>query len=278
MSSIGSLFSGIGGLELGLEAAGLGRVRWQVERDAFRRAVLAKHWPDADRFDDVREVGAFELARVTGICGGSPCQGFSQAGKRRGFDDERSGLWSEMRRIVGELFPRWVIWENVLEARRCGALAAVARDLGALGYETRDLDITGPDVGATQRRPRCFVLAVRRDDRREGSEAGNGPRGPLDEQPGDDADRCGMARPEGGPRAPAESRVGRAALRLPEGMDGYPAPRGSPPHAWEAPRTLEPRTRGTMKRARLEALGDCVIPAVGKRAGLELARMLKRAP
>ena len=67
--TIGSLFSGIGGLELGLEWAGLGPVLWQVEKDPFCRAVLAKHYPEAKRFDDVCTVGATELASVDLVCG-----------------------------------------------------------------------------------------------------------------------------------------------------------------------------------------------------------------
>ena len=89
--TIGSLFSGIGGLELGLEWAGLGPVRWQVEQDMWCRAVLAKHWPDAGRFDDVCTVGA-ELEPVDIICGGFPCQDLSNAGARAGLAGARSGL------------------------------------------------------------------------------------------------------------------------------------------------------------------------------------------
>ena len=101
---IGSLFSGIGGLELGLEWAGVGHTVWQVERDPFCRSILARHWPSAARFDDVRTVGAHNLEPVDVICGGFPCQDISYAGKGLGLAGERSGLWYEFARIIGETF------------------------------------------------------------------------------------------------------------------------------------------------------------------------------
>src|SRR6187200_1732128 len=101
--TIGSLFAGVGGLELGLEWAGLGPTLWQVEQDKFCRAVLEKHWPQAERFDDVCTVGSANLAPVQLICGGFPCQDVSSAGKGAGLAGERSGLWREFARVVREL-------------------------------------------------------------------------------------------------------------------------------------------------------------------------------
>ena len=98
MMTIGSLFSGIGGLELGLERAGLGPVLWQCEIDPFCRAVLAKHWPNVTRFEDVTRPRDF--AHVDIICGGFPCQDVSSAGKRRGIGGERSSLWWHFARVV----------------------------------------------------------------------------------------------------------------------------------------------------------------------------------
>src|SRR5688572_31531977 len=110
---VGSLFSAIGGLELGLELAGVGEPVWQVEQSAFCRAVLARHWPGVERYTDVRAVGAHNLALVDLICGGFPCQDVSSAGARRGLAGSRSGLWFEYARIVRELGPEWIIVENV---------------------------------------------------------------------------------------------------------------------------------------------------------------------
>lgn len=157
--TIGSLFSGIGGLELGLERAGLGPVRWQAEVDPFARSILRKHWPGVPIYRDVREVkrGTTEPVRV--VCGGFPCQPFSVAGLRRGTDDER-WLWPECARILDELRPEWGVFENVPGLRTRG-LGVVLADLAARGFDAEWLDLRASDVGAPHRRERLFVIAHR---------------------------------------------------------------------------------------------------------------------
>lgn len=160
--AIGSLFSGIGGLELGLEHATGGRVVFQVERDAWCRDVLAKHWPDAFRYDDVCTVRG--LPRVDIICGGFPCQDVSLAGKRAGFAGERSSLWREYRRIIADVGPRLVFVENVpglLTADDGWAFGEVLGDLAALGFDATWDVFRASDVGAPHRRERLFLLAYR---------------------------------------------------------------------------------------------------------------------
>lgn len=119
---IGSLFSGIGGLDLGLEAALVEsgfepEVAWQVEIDPFCRAVLERHWPDVDRsVTDVLQ--AQELHRVDIICGGFPCQDVSSAGRGEGLvAGNRSGLWYAYRDIVERLRPAFVFVENVASGK-----------------------------------------------------------------------------------------------------------------------------------------------------------------
>ena len=130
--TVGSLFSGIGGFDLGLERAGM-RVVWQVENDAYCRKVLAKHWPDVPCYEDIHDCGAHNLEEVDVICGGFPCQPVSVAGKQLAQDDER-WLWPEFARLVGELRPRHVFVENVPGILVRG-LGDVLGDLAALGYD-----------------------------------------------------------------------------------------------------------------------------------------------
>lgn len=157
--TIGSLFAGIGGLELGLEWAGLGPTLWQVEKDPKCRQVLARHWPEALRYDDVCQVGAATLAPVDLLCGGFPCQDVSAAGRRAGLSGARSGLWNEFARIVGELRPRWVVIENVRSGAR-NWVDAVRRDLEWLGYDSLPIPISASDVGAPHARARVFIVAA----------------------------------------------------------------------------------------------------------------------
>lgn len=193
MLTLGSLFSGIGGLELGVEAATGARVLWQVERDAWCREVLAKHWPDAVRYDDVCTVNG--LPRVDIICGGFPCQDVSLAGKRAGFGGERSSLWREYRRIVADVRPRYVFVENVpglLTADDGWAFGEVLGDLAALGFDATWDVFRASDVGAPHRRERVFLLAYRDGERRELQRVGgllDGERAVL----GNDVDGCGGA-------------------------------------------------------------------------------------
>lgn len=158
-----SLFSGIGGLELGLERAGM-TVVGQVEIDPFCQDVLAKHWPEVPRHDDVRTAAAWWAAQprpaVDLVCGGFPCQDISNAhtnGARRALKGERSGLWSEYRHLVAELAPRWVVVENVAAWERW--VPGVRSDLHELGYASVPVQVSAGSLGAPHRRPRVLVVA-----------------------------------------------------------------------------------------------------------------------
>lgn len=158
--TFGSLFAGIGGLDLGLERAGH-VCRWQVEIDPFCRRVLAKHWPDVRRYEDVRDVGAHNLEPVDLICGGFPCQDVSYAGVdagRAGLSGARSGLWYEFARVVREMGPSLVLVENVA-ALLVRGLGDVLGTLADIGYDAEWSDLSACALGAPHVRSRLFIVA-----------------------------------------------------------------------------------------------------------------------
>lgn len=175
--NVGSLFSGIGGFDLGFERAGM-RISWQVELDPYCRAVLARHFPDAARFEDVRQVGAGELDPVDLICGGFPCQDLSSAGRGAGIDGARSGLWSEFARIVRELRPRYVVVENVPalltgKGKRWerGPIGRVLGDLAEARYDAEWACLSAGEFGAPHLRKRVWIVAYPARDAEAGAAA-----------------------------------------------------------------------------------------------------------
>ena len=112
MLTFGSLFTGIGGFDLGFERAGM-KCEWQCEIDKDCQTVLQAHWKDVALYDDVRKITGYTTTAVDLICGGFPCQDVSIAGKRKGLVGERSGLWFIFAEIIEELKPRWIVIENV---------------------------------------------------------------------------------------------------------------------------------------------------------------------
>jgi DNA (cytosine-5)-methyltransferase 1 len=157
----GSLFTGIGGFDLGFERAGFKTV-WQVEIEAFPQAVLKTHWPKVQRYADVRKVGKRNLARVDVITAGVPCQDVSVAGKRRGLAGERTGLFYQFARILRELRPAWFVFENVpglLSSNRGRDLAEVQRVLMVeCGYGISRRVLDSQFFGVAQRRRRLFIV------------------------------------------------------------------------------------------------------------------------
>ncbi len=158
---VGSLFSGIGGFDLGFERAGF-EIAWQCEIDPHARAVLAKHWPATPCYMDVREVGAHSLAKVDVLCGGFPCQDISYANgtleSPKGLEGTRSGLWREFARIIAELRPGWVAIENV-GALRTRGLEEVILDLSRMGYDAEWRPVYAYEFGLPHARERLFIVA-----------------------------------------------------------------------------------------------------------------------
>lgn len=161
-----SLFAGIGGFDLGLERTGGFRTVAFCEIDPFCRRVLAKHWPSVPCYEDVRELTAERLAsdgiEVDCIVGGFPCQNVSNAGAcwgvNTGLAGDRSGLWYEYGRLIGELRPRLVLVENV-SALLDGGLGGVLGTLASLGYDAEWHCIPASYVGALHQRDRVWIVA-----------------------------------------------------------------------------------------------------------------------
>lgn len=252
---IGSLFSGIGGLELGLERAGLGHVVWQCEIDPFCRQVLAKHWPDVPRLSDVRVVSHETVEEVEVICGGFPCQDLSHAGKRAGLDGRRSGLWREFERVVDECQPRLVIVENVHHAW-ASWVPFVRSDLHDLGYSSVPLCVSAADVGADHLRRRVFIVAnPDREFIRELAERfpGSLVRGTV----------------RGGREAePFDARWRTAASRMARVDDGFPVGLDV-----DRRRTAVPFL--THGEARRKALGNAVVPQCAEVIGRAIATAIE---
>lgn len=162
-----SLFAGIGGFDLGLERAGMTVVA-SCEINPKCRHLLSEHWPHVQQFADICEMRAADVPhRVHVLCGGFPCQDLSFAGKGAGLAGERSGLWREYARLIGEFRPDYVIVENVSALLGRG-LGDVLGDLAALGYDAWWDCIPAAAVGAPHRRDRIWIVAYARGQQHEG--------------------------------------------------------------------------------------------------------------
>ena len=157
---VGSLFSGIGGIDLGLEKAGH-NISWQVEINPFCQKVLHKHWPKIPIYNDIEELTDEQLQTlrpVEIIAGGFPCQDISTIGGGAGLAGPRSGLWREMVRTIRVVRPKYVIVENVATLLQRG-LYTVLKDLAEIGYNAEWDSIPAYTVGAPHTRDRLFIMA-----------------------------------------------------------------------------------------------------------------------
>jgi DNA (cytosine-5)-methyltransferase 1 len=154
------LFSGIGGLSLGLERTGGFETVAFCEIEPFCRKILKKHWPDVPIHNDIRTL-KYE-GTIDVICGGFPCQDVSIAasshGNQSGIDGERSGLWRDYKRLVKDLAPAIVVIENVTNLRSKG-LAKVLQDLWEIGYDAEWFLIPSSAIGSIQNRDRIWIIA-----------------------------------------------------------------------------------------------------------------------
>jgi DNA (cytosine-5)-methyltransferase 1 len=278
-----SLFSGIGGLELGLEWAGM-TVVGQVELDPFCRSVLAKHWPEVPRHDDVRTCvewwGSEPRPAVHVVCGGFPCQPFSTAGERKGIADERWG-WPWYFDVIRALRPRFVIVENVAALLRdSDAFGWILADLATLGYDAEWDCIPAAAVGAHHRRDRLFLVAytyskVGGPSTRDALTGVGG--GAVRERPAESggrgsavADATGDRRGQPGPGRPPCNGEDRPQL-APEPLERPGVFRSAPERRrWPAEPAVGRMAHGLSARVaqpQLRGLGNAVVPQVSEYIG-----------
>lgn len=236
MITVGSCFSGIGGLELGLEWTGGFETRWQIENDEYASAVLRKHWPNVKRYSDIRDVVRPEPVDL--ICGGFPCQDVSVAGKRAGLEGKRSTLWGEMYRLICEVRPRWVVAENVpglLSSDGGRFFGNILRDLASTGYDAEWGLLSAAGVGAPHLRQRVFIVANANGRRRKRRSSTSREK----------EERRSLHSPPGSTWWNTEPDVGRVATRVPFRVD------------------------------RLRCLGNAVVPQVSKKIGEMILKEIK---
>ena len=159
MITLGSMFAGIGGLELGFESTGRFETKWQVEIDDYANQVLSKHWPSVARWKNVKTFPPRPVSdwQCDVIAGGFPCQDLSFAGKGAGLAGERSGLFSEIIRVASIIKPRAIVLENVAALYARG-LDVVLGELAQIGFDAEWHCVSAASVGAPHRRDRVFII------------------------------------------------------------------------------------------------------------------------
>lgn len=268
MLTVGSLFAGIGGLELGLERTGYFKTIWQVEydpkskkewKDQYAVRVLNKHWPDTQKFGDITKLQG--LPYVDLICGGFPCQDISNAGKRAGIEGERSGLWKEFIRIIREVRPKYALVENVAALTQRG-LYAVLADLSESGYDAEWNIVSAASVGAPHLRERIFIVAYATGGRQQQCQSQSQEKDDSCQEGNDVADTAiqGLERFNERQSAPFETKIFRADIRakcLSIGRD-----------QWSIEPDVGRVAHGVPNRVdRLARLGNAVVPQVAQVIG-----------
>ena len=271
--TVGSLFSGIGGIDLGLERAGM-QVIWQSEIDPYCSRVLAKHWPSVPNLGDITTIDWGTVERPDVICGGYPCQPWSYAGVRRGENDPRH-LWPHMLTAIRRLRPRFALLENVPGHLSMG-FGRVLGDLAESGYDTQWDCIPATAVGAPHRRDRVFIVAYPQRDELRLEPVGVA-RGGDTSVAGNDGTQCDVADTDGEGWGPGEYELpgciaaqgpSRPIVQSRGRCLGEPWPR--PGHApdWAVEPDVGRVAHGVPNRMdRLKGLGNAVVPQVAEYVG-----------
>ena len=262
--TVGSLFSGIGGIDLGLERAGM-NVLWHSEIDPYACRVLNKHWPHVPNIGNITEVDWSNVPYVDVIAGGYPCQPFSLAGKRAGENDPRH-LWPYFRDAISHLRPRYALLENVRGHLTMGGVSVIG-DLAALGYDCEWRVISAASVGANHRRDRLIVVAYTNNSRLQGR------HNPKDTRWQDSDRHLGQSSPDVAYPSSRNGRykepeglgeVFRQASELGESFSGC----GSIAYWWHSEPDVGRVANGIPHRMdRLRGLGNAVVPQVAEVVG-----------
>ena len=264
MLSVGSLFSGIGGLDLGLERAGM-EIIWQSEIDPYCNKVLKKHWPEVPNYGNIKEIDWSRVPRPDVICGGYPCQPFSTAGKRRGTDDPRH-LWPWVRDAISNLRPRYAILENVRGHLSMGGLQVIG-ELAEVGYNAEWRVVSAAGMGAPHRRDRIIIVAYPNDTGKRT------PRGNMEQQGETGSAERGNSWNELGGRGAnvADTNSGRREQCQPETKPlSWTSGSSKRDYAnwWQVEPDVGRVVNGVSARVdRLRGLGNAVVPQVAEYIG-----------
>jgi len=278
------LFAGIGGFTLGLERAGFETVAF-CEIEPYAQKVLKKNWPDVPIYEDVRTITADRLLRdgikPDIITGGFPCQDLSVAGLQGGIDAERSGLWSDCARLLGELRPKYAIFENVTALlSRPDWFQRVLWDIHAVGYDAEWHCIPASHIGAPHQRDRIWIVAYPRHRTRGNTDSIIGrqdaPRrqwakdSNATSRPSEDVANPVNPRPQGGiyrgKDSQGQSQLGYVGRR----SSAHRQPRQD---AWDIEPDVGRLANGIPNRShRLKCLGNAVVPQIPELIGRAIIR------
>lgn len=276
---------------MGLERAGMKTVAF-CEIDPFCRAILETHWPEVPICDDIRSFSGGAFRGVDLVCGGTPCQPASVAGKRLGSADPR-WLWPEFLRVCREVAPSWVVAENPLGivGLEPHGLDWICEELEADGYEVCPVVVGADDVGAPHRRKRVWIVAHAGGERYQrdkgaGRQAQRRPEHPSSELAHADLGRCERERIGGLREGVGEHGEAEERGDYPDRRYRWPSRPGEPQYEWEPPRAVHEAQSGLghsadgipvgvaprLRRKALRALGNSVVPQITEAIGRAILR------
>lgn len=301
---VASFFSGIGGLDLGLERAGF-EIKFHCEVKPFCREILAHHWPNLPVNDDIRKLDESEIPEADVWAAGFPCQDLSLArmGPRSGLRGSQSGLFHEFMRLVRGRMPRGIILENVhglLSSHGGRDFAVVLKALDELGYGVAWRVLNSKDFGVPQQRRRVYIVAMHRDGRSAGEilfepECGdwNPKKGRSDGAKSPSVFQTILGNPKQGPLVKSvahciyaesarhtgtdwsrnyvwypDGRVRRFTPNEVEQVQGFPLD-------WTRPEHFDERQADRIDSLRYHAVGNAVTPPVAEWVGRRMATVMQ---